>query len=143
VQGFPLDLTLRVMPAESDIHATATLVATLKNPTDGTLVVNRRMLLNHAGAPGEIWLDVDGPAGYRNMRGFHVRAGRAPNELFVPLAPGASVEQRWNLDDYESLHVPGDYRVTATYHNEDPFAPDGRPMPVGQTAATATLRRHG
>ena len=119
-----------------------TMEASLSNPTDKPQVVDRRMLVNHVNAPGEIWLDVDGPEGYRNMRGFRVRVGEASDEFFITLAPGESVEQSWDLDDYHSLHVPGDYDVTLTYHNEDDKAPDGRPMAIGKVIGSTRIRRY-
>ena len=115
--------------------------AWLSNATDQPYLVNRRMLLNNVGAPGELWLDVDGPEGYRNTRGFRVRAGQASNEFFVTLAPGESVQQSWDLGDYESLHVPGDYTVTLTYHNKDPKAPDGRLMQIGNAVGSTHICR--
>jgi Tetratricopeptide repeat len=138
----PLNLDLRVTPIDSRIDEPATLIASLRNPTAATQVVNRRMLVNNPGDPGEIWVDVSGPDDYRNMVGYRVRAGDAGNELFVPLAPGETIEQSWTLTDYASLHLPGEYVVTATYHNEGARAPDGRPMAVGKARGTVRLHRH-
>ena len=132
-----LTLAVSVMPVEGRIGIPTKLVATLSNPTSAALLVNTRMLVNHTHSPGEIWLDVQGPEGYRNMVGFRVRAGQAPQECFASLAPGASVQQSWALNDYESMHLSGNYVVTLTYHNEIDRAPDGRPMAVGKVAGVA------
>ena len=138
----PLELTVRVDPADAPVGAPTTLLATLRNPTPTPQLVNRRMLLNHRGAPGEVRIDVQGPPGYRNNRGYQVRAGQPAPEFFVSLAPSAALEKSWALHDYQSLHVPGEYRVTVTYHNEATRAPDGRPMSVGGVSGTASFRRH-
>lgn len=138
----PLILTVRVMPIDGPAGVPTTLAASLSNPTDKAQIVNRRMLLNNFNAPGEIWLDVDGPEGYLNTTGFRVRAGKASNEFFISLAPGQSVEQSWNLNDYESLHVPGEYKITLTYHNEAHQAPDGRPLAIGKAVGFIRVHRY-
>jgi len=138
----PLVLIVRAEPIDGPAGVPTTLLASLGNPTDKAQIVNRRMLLNNLNAPGEIWLDVEGPEGYRNTRGFRVRAGEASNEFFISLAPSQTVEQSWNLDDYESMHVPGEYNVTLTYHNEAHQAPDGRPMAVGKAVGFIRVQRY-
>lgn len=140
--AMPMILTVKITPVEGPAGVPTMIEASLSNPTDKPQLVNRRMLLNHVGAPGEIWLDVDGPEGYQNMRGFRVRAGEASNEFFITLAPGESVDQSWSLDDYHSLHLPGDYKVTLTYHIEDDKAPDGRPVTIGKVVGFTHIRRY-
>jgi hypothetical protein len=137
----PLSIEVRVTPEDAPVGTPTTVVATLRNVASEPLLINRRMLLNREGAPGEIWLDLSGPEGYRNRRGFRIRVGAAGPEFFVTLAPGESVERSWTLDDYRSLDVPGAYEVAITYHNESPHAPDGRPLATGQTSATARFTR--
>jgi hypothetical protein len=128
--ALPLALDVRVAPADGPVGTPATLVATLSNPTSTPQPVNRRMLVDHPGGDGEVWLQVRGPDGYRNTRGFRVNAGPAPGEFLVDLRPGGSVEQSWALDDYESLHVAGEYEVTVTYHDDR-----------GKVAGTTRFRR--
>ncbi|HEX2093050.1 MAG TPA: tetratricopeptide repeat protein [Longimicrobiaceae bacterium] len=140
--ALPLTLTVQALPPDGPVGVPTTLVATLRNPTDRTLVVNRRMLLNRVGGPGEIWLRVQGPPGYRNLRGYHVDAGDASAHFFESLAPGEAVEQSWTLNDYQSLHVPGEYHVELTYHNETPRASAGRAMAVGQAVGATRFHRH-
>ena len=91
--------------------------------------------------PGEVWIEVQGPRGYRNMRGFRVRAGAPSNEHFVSLVPGASAERSWELTDYQSLHVPGDYVLALTYHNAIDRAPDGRAVETGRISASVRIHR--
>lgn len=138
----PLELIVRVDPADAPAGAPTTLHASLRNPTTTPQLVNRRMLLNHRGAPGEVWMEVQGPPGYHNSRGYRVRAGQAAPEFFVALAPGESLEETWPLHQYQSMQLPGDYRVTVTYHNEATRTPDGRPMTGGAVSGAATFRRH-
>jgi hypothetical protein len=137
----PLELTVQADPADGPVGVPTTLVARLRNVSPVEQVVNRRMLLNHPGAPGEILLQMQGPAGYRNSRGFRIRAGRAGNEFYVPLGPGRSLERSWRLDDYHSLDAPGGYTVTVTYHNGSNRAPDGRPVAVGKAVGTTRFQR--
>lgn len=75
----PLELTARVLPASRRPGVETILVATLRNPSRETWLVNRRMLLGHrqGGGPSEVWFEVHGPPGYENTRGFRVRAGAA------------------------------------------------------------------
>jgi hypothetical protein len=138
----PLTLSARVTPVAGRAGVETELIVSLRNTTGAAQIVNERLLLNHEGAPGEIWLDVDGPAAYRNTRGFRVRAGAAANEHFISLAADHAIERAWTLTEYESLDQPGDYRVTVTYHNEATHAPDGRPLAIGQTTAIARFRRY-
>ena len=140
--ALPLILSVRITPIEGPVGVPTMMEAELSNPTDDQQLVNRRMLINHVDAPGEMWLEVDGPESYRNMRGFRVRVGEASNEFFITLAPGESVDESWSLDDYHSLHVPGDYKITLTYHNEDDKAPDGRPMTIGKVVGFTHIRRY-
>lgn len=137
----PFALAVEATPREAPVGTPTRLVATLINPTDGPLVANRRILVNHRGAPGEVWLEVDGPPGYRNSVGYRIRAGEADAAFFVPLAPGASLQAEWQLEEYQSLDLPGEYRVTLTYHLDRPHAPDGRPVPTGAVSATTRIRR--
>jgi hypothetical protein len=137
----PLALSVRVMPERGRAGISTTVTARLINPTDQTIVVNRRLLLNHAGAPGEIWLEVNGPPGYRNRRDYHIRVGDADAKFFVPLAPGHSVEHSWTLNDYQSLDEPGPYEVRLTYHNEATRGADGSPMIAGAVSGSARFER--
>ena len=137
-----VSLALRVSPAEAAVGTRTTLTAALTNTGRAPITVNGRMLLNNVTGPGEVWIEVQGPRGYRNMRGFRLRAGQASNEHYVSLAPGASTEQSWELTDYQSLHMPGDYVITVTYHNEIDRAPDGRAVETGRVSASVRIRRH-
>jgi hypothetical protein len=115
----PLALDVAATPTVERVGAPTLLVARLRNPTDTPQVVNRRMLLNHIGGPGEMWLEVNGPEGYRNRRGFRVNAGPAPSEFFVTLGPGEWAEQSWELEKYATSDIQGHYDLTLTYHNEN------------------------
>ncbi|MFY2826011.1 tetratricopeptide repeat protein [Ruegeria sp. MALMAid1280] len=139
----PLPLVLRVQayPAEGPVAVPTTLTANLINAASETVIVNSRMLLNNPGGAGEVWLNVRGPDGYRNQTGFRVRAGRTPREFFMALAPGAAISQSWKLGNYQSLHLPGTYRVELTYHNALSHTPDGRPMTVGTSTGTTHIWR--
>lgn len=99
------------------------------------------MLINNAGQPGEILLDVQGPKGFQNTSSFRVRVGEAGNESFVSLAPGQVIEESWSLDRYVHLDRPGAYDVRLTYHNETTQAPDGRPLSACSVTGHARIER--
>lgn len=137
----PLHLTVEVMPPHSRVGTPLALRVTLSNPTGEPQVVIQRLLLNDRGLPGEVWIDLEGPPGYRNSREYQIRAGRAIPESFISLSPGNGIEKSWALESYYDLDVPGDYRIMATYHNEMAEAPDGRPMIVGAVSDSVTFTR--
>jgi hypothetical protein len=139
--SLPLRLELEIVPASGRVSTPTTLLARLSNDSGRTQLVNSRMLLNHPDAPGEVSLEVAGPAGWVNPVDFHIRVGAAGPEFFQELADGESVVQDWDLDRYLDLDAPGDYVLTVTYRQESAAAPDGRPMAVGTVSATVTAHR--
>ncbi|MBP2326042.1 hypothetical protein JOF56_006427 [Kibdelosporangium banguiense] len=141
-QELPLRLEVRVIPEKGRLGEPTQITAILHNPTDKPIAVNRRMLLNRPGRPGEVWLDLRGPAGYRNSAGVRINAGSAPAEFFVTLAPGESTEKSWDLARYATTETAGNYEITLTYHNEAGRSPDGNPMAVGKVSGRATFERH-
>jgi hypothetical protein len=107
---------------------------------DELLAVNARLLVNNPGSPpgyGELSLSVDGPPGYVNNTAFNVRTGPPPPGDFVVLERGASVEQSYRLRDYESLDVPGTYRIWVTYRNDIAESVGGLPAFVGAVSSEA------
>ena len=139
----PLQLEVRVDPAEAPVSAPTTVTAVLRNPGEDPQLVNRRLLLNSPGGAGEVWLDIRGPEGWRNRAGFAINAGTAPVEFFVELGPEESVERSWELADYATTDTAGKYELTLTYHNDEARAPDGRSMPVGTVSGRALFVRMG
>ncbi len=137
----PLSLIVSIIPAESGIDEALTMVATLKNPTAATIVINSRLLINHQHAPGEIWLAIEGPKNYSNSAGFRVNPGQTPEQFYIALSPGQQVEQTWILTEYQSLDSPGEYTVSLTYHNETEKTPDGRTMAVGKVVGKVSFIR--
>lgn len=139
----PLELEVRVDPAQAPVSAPMTVTAVLRNAAEEPQVVNHRLLLNSPGAAGEVWLELSGPESWRNRAGFRIRAGRAPAEFYVELGPGESVEHSWDLTEYATTDAAGEYELTLTYHNDEPQAPDGRPMAVGTVSGHASFERTG
>jgi len=137
----PLELDVQVVPENSPAGAPVTLELVLRNRSTNMVTVNARLLITPGGELGEIAIDVDGPDGYLNEAGFRVRAGEPGPEDFADLRPGGEIRRSWSLARYQSLHLPGDYRLTATYHNEIPTAPDGRPVIAGKLSAACEFRR--
>jgi hypothetical protein len=116
-----LELAVRVQQETSRVDDPVTLIVRLRNLGEKGIVVNRRLLLNVPEAPpgyGELFVETEGPPGYANITHFDVRTGAAQASDFAELAPGAHVGRAYVLTDYESLHLPGRYSVTVTYHNE-------------------------
>ncbi|QEU97903.1 tetratricopeptide repeat protein [Streptomyces kanamyceticus] len=141
-QDATLRLEVRVTPAEAPVGTPTTLDVRLGNTGPGTATVNTRLLLVPAGTVGgELHLVVVGPPGYRNDAGFRVRAGPPEPEHFVELSPGERAARSWTLENYQSLHLPGDYRLTLTYRNEVARAPDGRPVAVANLSAGTVFHR--
>jgi hypothetical protein len=137
-----LALEVRVTPADAPVGTPTTLEVSLRNPGLRTGTVNARLLLVQAVATGgELELRVQGPPGYRNSAGFRVRAGDPGPEDFVDLSPGERVSRSWPLENYQSLHLPGDYQLTATYRNQIAHAPDGRPAVVTTLSAGTAFHR--
>ena len=107
-----------VAPGASEVSAPVWLTVALLNRGTAPALVNARMLFNAADAPhGEVSVVVHGPPGYANNVQFFVRAGDPEPKDFEILAPGAHITRRYDLHQYESLHLSGQYRVVATYSN--------------------------
>lgn len=136
-----LELEVRVNPVQAPVSAPTTLTAVLRNSSTEPLIVNRRLLMNTPGAEGEVWLELSGPPSWRNRAGYMIRAGRTPAEFYVELNAGDSVEHAWDLAEYATTDVAGDYRLVLIYHNDESLTPDGRSMTVGKVTAHATFRR--
>ena len=116
----PLILTTRITPQNSEVGKELLLLVTLTNKSAQMLAVNKRLLLNHPNAPpgySEIFLKVEGPPGYENMVRYHVRAGLPQPDQLVVLPPQQGIEKAYDLVNYESFHLQGIYRVSATYQN--------------------------
>ena len=138
----PLILSVNTSPLEGQINEHTTLIATLSNPTQDTIIVNSRLLINHRYSSGEIWLELEGPKGYQNSVGFRVRPGRTPEEFYVPLALDQIIEQSWILNDYYSLDMAGEYKLKVIYHNECDRTPNGLPMSLGKVVGITQFNRH-
>ena len=134
-------LRIQITPEIAPIQTRTFVTARLTNTSSVTIVVNRRMLLNHPGFPGEMRFDVVGPPGYRNTISFRVNAGDAPEESFVALPPGDHVFRQWPLEDFVSTQAPGDYEITMTYHNDRAHSPCGRTVTTGIASATSRITR--
>jgi hypothetical protein len=112
----------------------------VENTGDEPLAINGRLLVNHPWAPPserELSFDIDGPPDFVNLRRVHVNAGAAGPEDFVVLSPGGEIECRVELTEYSSMHLPGLYRVRATYENQA-FGPL-----AGMRAWTGVLQSDG
>jgi hypothetical protein len=136
-----LRLEVLVEPREAPVGAATTVELILSNQAAGTVTVNARLLITPDGGLGEILLGAEGPDGYANEAGFRVRAGAPEAGDFVDLHPAEEIRRRWPLGRYQSMHLPGDYRLQATYHNEIACAPDGRPVITGEYLASCAFRR--
>jgi len=141
VTSLPLRLELEIVPDSGRVGTPTTLLARLSNDSGAPQLVNTRMLLNHPDAPGEVSIEVAGPANWFNPIDFDIRTGAAGPEFYQELADGESVVQDWDLDRYLDMDAPGDYVITLTYRQESAAAPDGRPMATGTVSATVTAHR--
>jgi hypothetical protein len=139
LDGVP-EFEIRVEPAVSGVEDDVVLDVALRNAEALPLAVNGRLLLNNPGAPsgyGELALSVEGPPGYGTATVFTVRSGPAAPEDFVVLGPGEEIRRSYALSDYESLHLPGRYRIWVTYRNEVAATVGGLHAWVGAVASNA------
>jgi hypothetical protein len=101
-----------------DLDETIWVTVRLINEGDQSLTVNGRLLLNHASAPEtvrDLYFEIVGPDGYSNRRLFRVNAGSPKESDLVELQPGDSHERAIELTRFHSLHLAGEYRITAHY----------------------------
>lgn len=89
--------------------------------------------------------DIDGPDGPIRCAVDHRPRAAAPPDVFRTLAPGASIPISVRLDeacDYDALHRPGLYRITAALHADETGEAHGIPAYTGLAVAPrATLVR--
>lgn len=118
--SYPLRLDISVTPQQSIVGEKLFLKTFLKNVSQKSAAVNKRLLLNRSNVPagyGEIFLNVEGPPEYQNQVRFNIRAGLPDKDQFDLLAPNESIEKSYQLWKYESFHVPGTYKIWITYQN--------------------------
>ena len=135
-----LALEISVIPQKSGIKEGLSLRVVLTNDSDRDMAVNKRLLLNRPNSPpgyGEIFLHVEGPAGYQNMVRYHIRTGLPQSDQFALLPPRQSIEKTYELLNYESFHLPGVYRVWVTYRNTITDTVKGVPLFVGELSSQA------
>lgn len=120
---------------ELTLHLTRTTVApdqsldatfVLTNTGPDSMPVNRRLTLNHPDQIEEcreLYLRVLDEAGEEVRFAAWLRVPELTTEDFASLAPGESVSQTYNLQDYYTLARPGTYSIQAMYENI--FAPAG------------------
>jgi hypothetical protein len=131
----PLAVDIRLHPAGEPA-----LAVSLVNRGERPVAVNKRLLLNNPNSPpqyGELYLSVEGPQGYENLTLYNIRTGPPRPEHFGLLAPGESISETYSLRNYESLHLPGTYKVWVTYRNTVPGSVQGLPVYVGSISSPA------
>lgn len=125
---------MRVAPEFSSTDGNVRVYVALRNEGPAPVAVNGRMLAvprGFADTVGELVAEVEGPPGYQNTRRTAMRAGGPSPEDFVELAPHGEVARTVDLTSFESLHVPGRYRVRMIYRNHAPGAAGGKPAFTG------------
>lgn len=135
-----LVLEVRVDPWISVLEAPVTLDIALINRGTRPVAINRRLLVNNATSPpghGELYLSAEGPPGYSNERQYLIRAGRPQDEHFGVLLPAERVAKSIFLTEFESVHLPGTYRLWATYRNTIRASVKGMPVFVGALSSEA------
>jgi len=141
----PLELTLEAKVASISLDESVLVRVILRNIGSAPITVNSRMLLNHPTAPDaarEIDMAISGPTNYINLKRFHVNAGPASPNHFVVLQPEESVECHYDLTQYFSLHVPGEYKIVARYTNRSQESIYGKRPWVGSlTSEAITIKR--
>jgi hypothetical protein len=140
-----LQLTVTGDKERYDLDEPIRLTVSLANNGPEALTINGRFLVNYPTAPEpmrDLYFEISGPDGYSNKRIFRVNAGYpGPNDL-LELRPGATHQKVVELTRYHSLHLPGEYQVTAHYLSA--AAVSGRTVWLGQlTSEPLTLERGG
>jgi hypothetical protein len=136
----PLNMEISVNPQQSAIGDQIWLNVVLTNISEQVVAINKRMLLNRPNTPpgyGEIFLNVEGPPDYQNQVRFSIRAGLLTEDQFSLLSPRKSVEKTYRLWKYESLHLPGNYKIQVSYRNTVERKVKGMPVFVGSISSEA------
>jgi len=88
------------------------------NLFDAPLMMNSRMLVNHARLPGEIAFRIQGPDGKNVNIQRLITPLSVRDQDFITLERGQSMQRTVDLSDLYGLTRKGDYKVQAAYHNE-------------------------
>jgi hypothetical protein len=137
-RGGEVSLEADVSPEVGTVGEPVTLTVALLNTGDEPIGVNARMLFNHETAPpgyGEIFVRIAGPPAYENLTRFTIRAGQPRDDDFQVLQPGERVVRTYELRRYQSLHLPGEYRVRVLYRNAVRRTLGGVPVFAGSVDA--------
>lgn len=113
----PLDVSLQASNNYSR-KGPVEVTVIVTNLFDKPLLLNRRMLVNHARLPGEIVFAVLGPDGKPCEFQRLVTPMSVHDDDFVVLPKGQSVQRTLDLADLFSLKKKGIYKVRVMYHNE-------------------------
>src|SRR5438046_1549511 len=113
-----IGLTLTLTPAEPSPVSRDALRCTLmlRNQSDSSLWVNRRLAINHPVSPAhlrEVDFLIQGPGGRVAEFEAKVRVGLPQREDFVELTPGEAVERPFDLGLYFALAPGQEYEVQA------------------------------
>ncbi len=89
--------------------------------SDDPLWANARMALNRPAGVGEMSFHIIGPSGEVIPFQARLRIGAAERDEFAILQPWRCVGRQYDLEpNFEFyLRMPGNYRLTADYHNDD------------------------
>lgn len=145
MSGTPLELTLVAKAQKTAIDEALLVEVILHNKGSEPTTINGRLLFNSVHAPDyakEITIEIVGPPDYFSLIKFHVNAGPPQPEHFVELKPNEIIRKTFELTKYFSMHVPGEYRLVATYTNTSDLRVYGRKTWTGKlTSNTVTVKR--
>jgi hypothetical protein len=134
----PIEVRIEVSPAISCVGDPLKLDVTVRNRSATEIGVNARLLLNRPDTPptfGEIYLSVEGPPGYENTVFYNVRTGPPDTKHFALLAPNEMITKEYRLQQFESLDMPGSYRLWVTYRNTVRSSIRGVRLSVGSVSS--------
>jgi hypothetical protein len=139
-------LVLRLAIAASSVGAPVEVTLRVENVSSDPLLVNSRLALHAAHAPApfrEISFEIEGPDGKARPFTSRVNRRHANESDLKELAPGASLEERYEISRYYDLGATGTYRLRAVYSTSPISDVSGRPVWSGTARsepAAFTLR---
>jgi len=113
----PLDVSLKASNTYSR-KGPVEVTVIVTNLFDNPVLLNRRMLVNHARLPGEVVFGILGPDGKPCEIQRLVTPMSVHDDDFVVLPKGQSVQRTIDLSDLYPLKKKGVYKVKVMYHNE-------------------------
>jgi hypothetical protein len=113
----PLEVVIKASEHYS-VGGPVEVTVIVTNLFDTPLLMNSRMLVNHARLQGEVSFHITDPSGKRVDIKRYVTPLSIRDNDFVLLNRGESIQRTVDLADLYGINVKGTYKIQASYHNE-------------------------